>query len=286
MNNLPKTIMCGVRTIQPYFILSTSSMYEIKVIADSPISHFYSFVADRSDGQVFAVPDASVDILFLCDGERTKARLCGTTTTAKLVEIQQGKYYFGIRFRPGYIPDFINENSKDLIDQEFALQDIMPNVDDLLVQIASTQDFEYQIQLFFAHFEQKIRYKNSIFATQVRDLITKNHGDMRIADLERYTGYSSRYISKVFTENFGLSPKSYALILRFQYILQRMILDHELSLTNLASEQGYADQSHFLREFKRFAAQSPSRFVQAIKNNQGRDRLYIDDEILALRQLH
>lgn len=273
-----------VRTIQPYFILSTSNNYSVKVVNHSPISHFYSFVADRSNGAVFAVPDASVDILFLCDGESSKARFCGSTTTAKLVEIQQGKRYFGARFRPGYLPKLVDADSKSLIDAEFSLHDILPYANDLIMQIGNLSDINDLSNCFMRYFNEGVDYHYSTFGLQVRALITKNYGDIKIADLEQYTGYSSRYISKVFVDNFGLSPKSYALILRFQHILQRMIMDQQLSLTNLASEQGYADQSHFFREFKKFAAQAPSLFIQMIKSDGSNSLISIDNEIIALQE--
>lgn len=266
-----------VRTIQPYFVLSTGTTYYKKMIYNSPIAHFYSFVADCSDGLVFAVPDASIDILFLCDKTNPTVRLCGSTTSAKLVEIQAGKNYFGVRFRPGYIPRFIDMDSKTLIDAEFSLQQIDSNGEILLEKIVLVDDFARQVDYFLTHYQTKMSNKHSPISDQIRELISKYNGDIRISEMGQYIGYSSRYITKVFTEHLGLSPKEYALILRFQYILQRLTLGQQLNLTRLALEQGYADQSHFLREFKRFAAQTPSKFVQTIKTNNYQGRLSVDD---------
>lgn len=279
-----KNLNGEIRTIQPYFILSTSSNYDVRVVKDSPISHFYSFIADRSDGQVIAVPDASVDILFLCDGDQSKARFCGSTTTAKLVEIQQGKRYFGVRFRPGYLPKLMDIESKCLIDAEFSLYDVLSCAEDLITQMGVLSNIDDLSSCFMRYFTGDVAYHYSTLGLQIRELITKHQGDIKIADLELYTGYSSRYISKVFVENFGLSPKSYSLILRFQRILQRIILDHQLSLTLLASEQGYADQSHFFREFKRFAAQAPSLFIQNIKSNISSSNVFMGNEVEAFNK--
>lgn len=272
-----------VRTIQPYFTLSTSLNYDVKLMSSSPISHFYSFIADRSAGEVFAVPDASIDILFLCDGERSKARLCGTTTTARLVEIQQGKRYFGVRFQPGYTPHCVDVASKNLVDAEYSLEEFFKEADELIHALSHLQDINDLSDCFMSYFGDCTAHRYSPFGLQIRELITRSQGDIRIGDLEKYTGYSSRYISKVFVDNFGLPPKSYALILRFQKVLQRMITDSNMSLTNIASDQGYADQSHFLREFKRFAAQAPSEFIRAIKENSIVNQQHVDNEIVAFK---
>ncbi len=263
----------SVHAIQPYFVLSTGKKYYQQSLVDSPIAHFYSFVADKSDGFTFAVPDASIDILFLCDKDNPKVRVCGSTTTAKLVEIQAGKRYFGARFRPGFVPSFIDAECKTLIDAEFSLQEMDAEADSLLECIVNTEDFSAQMDYFLKHYQSRLSRGQSVLSQQISQLVLVNNGDIRIRDLENYTGYSSRYINKNFTDHFGISPKMYALICRFQYILQRLTSQQDISLTHLALSNGYADQSHFLREFKRFAVHAPSKFLQMIEHSAYQERI-------------
>lgn len=257
-----------LRTIQPYFTFSSGGSYHVQVVQNSSVSHFYTFQADLSDGLVIAIPDASIDILFLCDDENSAVRLCGTTTSAKFVEIQAGKRYFGVRFHPGSIPRFINVDFKSLIDAEFPLKEILTDGDDLLEKIVTSSSFDDRITHFYHHFLDDINVETSEIATEMHRLITKYGGALRINDVSDYVGYSTRYVNRVFTESFGLSPKTYSLILRFQHILQQMLRDEAVSLTDLASDQGYADQSHFFREFKKFTALAPSKFMQKAILNQ------------------
>lgn len=258
----------SLRTIQPYFTFSSGGTYHVQVVQDSPISHFYTFQAEQSDGMAIAVPDASIDILFLCDGENSAVRLCGSTTSAKLVEIKANKRYFGVRFHPGKIPSFIDMESRLLIDGEFPLQEILKNGDELLEKIAKADHFNDRMSHFYHHFLGDIDSRIPQISLQIHQLITENIGALRITDISDYMGYSTRYINRVFTDSFGLSPKSYSLILRFQHVLQQMLREEDISLTDLASDQGYADQSHFFREFKKFTALAPSRFMQKASANQ------------------
>lgn len=267
----------GSRTIQPYFVLSTESTYFKKVLADSPISHFYSFVADKSLGQAFAVPDASVDILFLCDEAAPQGRVCGSTVSAKLVELQTNKRYFGARFRPGFIPSFVPMGSRDLVGAEVALQDIDGQAEALMSQITTTGCFDTQVGLFMQQYGTRLARAQTPLCAQLNELILAHHGDIRVHELAAYTGYSARYITKSFTEHFGLSPKVYCLMIRFQYTLQKLTVAGPMSLTNLALEQGYADQSHFLREFKKFAAIAPTKFLRALGHNQYQDRINVSE---------
>lgn len=255
-----------VKNIQPYFMLSSHSTYHERR-ADTPIiSHFYAFNADNSEGHTFAVPDACIDILFLCDKDAPIARVCGSTLSAKLVEVQKNKCYFGVRFAPGYTPLFSKIHVKELIDNEFNLLDADPTSAVLIERIAQAKSFEEQISIFTEHYQPYL-FDNQLpeLCQQVNQLILKNNGDIRIADIESLTGFSTRYIYKTFTDQFGISPKFYCLTLRFQHALSNLINNNNVPLTNLAIDLGYADQSHFLREFKKFAATSPKKFLMAIR---------------------
>jgi len=71
---------------------------------------------------------------------------------------------------------------------------------------------------------------------------------------------SQRYIQKVFLTKIGVSQKQFIRILRFQDILQKLSQREIASLTTLAHENNFYDQSHFIREFKTFTGLRPSEF--------------------------
>ena len=72
-------------------------------------------------------------------------------------------------------------------------------------------------------------------------------------------GITSRYLQKVFVQNTGLTPKLYGKINRFQNSLQ-LVAKRNTSLTDIAYQCGYYDQSHFIREFKSFTGFKPSAY--------------------------
>ncbi|AWM80296.1 AraC family transcriptional regulator [Gammaproteobacteria bacterium ESL0073] len=255
-----------VKNIQPYFMLSSHSSYQEKRSNIPVISHFYTFQADNSEGHTFAVPDACVDIIFLCDKDNPNARICGCTLSAKLVEVQKNKHYFGIRFAPGYTPKFSQAQTKELIDSEFNLTEVDPSAAIVIDKIAQAHSFDEQINIFITHYQEHLLTSElSGLCKQINQLILSNNGDIRIADIESLTGFSTRYIYKTFTDQFGISPKFYCLTLRFQNALLKLLYNDSVTLTELAIDLGYADQSHFLREFKKFAAVSPKKFLMAIR---------------------
>ena len=75
-------------------------------------------------------------------------------------------------------------------------------------------------------------------------------------------GITSRYLQKLFLQYTGLTPKLYTKINRFQNSL-RLVTKRELSLTSIAYDCGYFDQSHFIKEFKSFTGFTPSGYSSA-----------------------
>ena len=72
-------------------------------------------------------------------------------------------------------------------------------------------------------------------------------------------GITARYMQQLFVQYTGLTPKLYNQINRFQKSLRLVTAGNE-SLTAIAYECGYADQSHFIREFKTFTGHTPSGY--------------------------
>jgi AraC-like DNA-binding protein len=83
-----------------------------------------------------------------------------------------------------------------------------------------------------------------------------------ISNVASRYGISSRYLQKLFLQYTGLTPKLYNKIHRFQRSL-RLVSQNDLSLTSIAYDCGYFDQSHFIREFKSFTGYTPSGYAAA-----------------------
>lgn len=81
-----------------------------------------------------------------------------------------------------------------------------------------------------------------------------------IRDVALRYGISSRYLQKIFLQYTGLTPKLYCKINRFQHSLQ-LVAKKNMSLTSVAYECGYSDQSHFIRDFKTFTGFKPSAYA-------------------------
>lgn len=87
-----------------------------------------------------------------------------------------------------------------------------------------------------------------------------------VTELASITCLSKKQFERLFNELVGANPKEYARVVRFQKSLK--LLQHCSEDTNqaqLAYQCGYADQSHFIREFKQFSGYTPLSLLNVCK---------------------
>lgn len=58
----------------------------------------------------------------------------------------------------------------------------------------------------------------------------------------------------------GASPKKFASIFRLRHVLH--LRAKGADFTSIAHDAGYCDQSHFIKDFKRFTGLAPESFFQ------------------------
>ncbi|MEV6556552.1 helix-turn-helix domain-containing protein [Nocardia sp. NPDC051756] len=75
------------------------------------------------------------------------------------------------------------------------------------------------------------------------------------------SGWSERHFRRRFAEQVGLPPKDYGSLLRFSAALTALTRDPRRDMCRLAGDFGYYDQSHLIRDFRRFAGAPPGRLL-------------------------
>lgn len=73
-------------------------------------------------------------------------------------------------------------------------------------------------------------------------------------------GTTPRHLQRLFAAGVGISPKLLARITRFQRVFAARRSD-PASLSRIAAECGYFDQSHLIRDFRDFAGGAPATFL-------------------------
>jgi AraC-like DNA-binding protein len=90
--------------------------------------------------------------------------------------------------------------------------------------------------------------------------LVATRGAITVADLAGELGCSRKHLAVRFREHVGLRPKLVARMLRFRHACD-LLDSRTTSLAGVAGACGYYDQAHLDRDFREFAATSPTGYL-------------------------
>lgn len=108
--------------------------------------------------------------------------------------------------------------------------------------------------------QNKLEYN---YLNLAADMI-RQQTEIRIAELSDKVYISQRQLEREFKKKLGVSPKHYLRIMRLNEV-QRLLMYQAYDLTSIAYHCGYADQAHFIRDFKDIMGESPRVFIKGDK---------------------
>lgn len=148
----------------------------------------------------------------------------------------------------------------ELTNSIYSLSDILGKTVTLLEeQIANAITKEEKADIFQQFLlEQFLHTKEDSIFEYCVEKIKSSEGKITVGELEKKTGYSSRWLNMKFIDKLGLSPKNFASVIRFKnyYEIFCSNADDAYKLKNFYHY--YYDQSHFIKDFKRFTGLTPN----------------------------
>lgn len=80
--------------------------------------------------------------------------------------------------------------------------------------------------------------------------------------IKSHMGYSHKHSIRLIKQYSGLSPKEIKNIYRFDKVLKEISAIQAQSWAGFAYENNYADQSHFIRDFKKYSGYTPNEYLK------------------------
>ena len=208
-----------------------------------------------------APPDGNFDLVFVLAETRCKVLYVGPFTKPKHIPMFNDCDYFCVWFRPGIMPRVADVEAGDLVDGWADLPKVLGiGIDELGERLSHGRDLNSKIRLMEDFFHQtgltsvapKGIYRGAA------ELVESSRGMIRVDGLADTLGTTTRTLERMFREHAGMSPKKFIRLVRFQNILSRLRSGAaSTNLAEFANEWGYADQSHFIRDFKSLMQTSP-----------------------------
>lgn len=136
----------------------------------------------------------------------------------------------------------------------------------LLTAISDNQSIAHQTRLIESFFKLFIDRSKVCNKPGFLDIPFHDKQLLTVSALQSISGMSERSLERYFQDNIGITPRDYLGIERFNKFA--FTLSHkrsglkEISLLQLALDAGYYDQSHFIRQCKRYSGLTPNKFFK------------------------
>jgi AraC-like DNA-binding protein len=97
---------------------------------------------------------------------------------------------------------------------------------------------------------------------QIFKALNENCNSAQISGFCSQNKISIRSLERLFNKYVGVSASTYLTLNRFHVSANQLIYNNIQKFSDLAFDNGYFDQMHFIRDFKRFTGNTPKNFVQ------------------------
>jgi len=167
-------------------------------------------------------------------------------------------HYVGVRFLPSAFPLLFGQDAFEISAQEIPLREVVPALATFIAQQLETPLSLATIaqrldNYFLRHLSQHpLQMMDKRFFSALLQIL-QSKGSIHISELD--TGISTRQLRRLFDYYIGDSPKTFSNIVRFQHILSVKAYHNHSFLDT------YYDQAHFIKSFKTFYGDTPSKVL-------------------------
>lgn len=203
------------------------------------------------------IPDGCVSIILVLRKDGIQGYLCGVIDELHKISLCEGETAFIGRYFPGGFRPLTKAPISTYTNCSCPLSQVLPNYELLFSAFARATTFSERVLAFSK--PMRALYLDNKEVHYVMnyciDKIYRQNGNIKISDLSKETGFSERYIGKLFDRWVGISPKLYAEIMRFQFSLENL---KEIGrkqgeiLLDTALDSGFFDHTHMNRYYQRF----------------------------------
>ncbi|TGL64871.1 AraC family transcriptional regulator [Leptospira sarikeiensis] len=199
------------------------------------------------------VPDGCVDLVFSTTSNGP-ILISLSPTSLENFPINPKDNWFGIRFLPLGIRRFFRFDLGEFKSQTVPFSSIFPSeAVELEDKLRISNSFLHRIRTCDVFFSTLLRKKELQTDDRVLFSVGQMYSDFQKPTENLNLQVTSRHLRRLFSENIGLSPKEFSKILRFQTALRHWKENDKFELG-----EGFYDQSHFIKDWKKFTGLTPS----------------------------
>jgi AraC-like DNA-binding protein len=229
---------------------------------------------DTDTDHIRVLPDACVELFVnytetpvAMIGNELHKRSIITSRMSRPMDVQmrKGTGCLAVCFYPGMAYNFFNVPMHVLTDATVSLSDLWQDAAaEIEDRLASAGDDHSRIDILQRYLLKKMTDEKPdtqmvLCMKQMQEL----DDSMSVSRMTNDIGISQRHLSRKFQQYLGLSPKAYLRVSRFIRSIQSFKKYPSRSLTEIAYDSGYYDQSHFIRDYRTYTGYAPGELIHA-----------------------
>jgi len=243
---------------QPHFKNLVQSIWQV--------NQFTAFTEE------YIIPKAVVEIIFnFSSGKPIKAQLgkascnlpqCfinGFNSSPVSLQLPGQQVFFGVVLQPLAVKKILKHPAGGFADSTVDLNLLDPAFHSLWQQLAAQDSFDKRVTIFLHWLKtycgevdpQEQLLNHFLYAVD-------QHG-LSVKELANTVYYSPRHISRKITEATGMNTEAFLLYKKYLHAVH-LIHNSNLSLTAIAYQSHFSDQSHFIRSFKTYTKLTPKEY--------------------------
>jgi AraC-like DNA-binding protein len=207
----------------------------------------------RHEQQILVHP--VVNVVFEAHG----AVASGVDTGRFATVLEGSRRALGIMFRPAAFAPFLDGPLTQLTDRDVPLSEIpaLADLEPLLVPLVA--DLAVPAAQLAVAADAAINERAP--ADRQSCETTTAWAELAASDLAQTVGVSMRTLQRAFTEHIGIGPKWFLRRYRIYEAAERVAHQERLDWSALATDLGYADQSHLTRDFTAAFGLPPAQYA-------------------------
>ena len=167
--------------------------------------------------------------------------------------------HFGVSFNSFAIIDIFKIESEFLVNQMVDLNYLGYN--NLILKLTDAHSHLSRIEIMCKFILDQISTKNYVHQNIVQIVLENELVDeISLNALQKKYKISERTMERMFKSAIGISPKKFKDLLRFEKSIDLLKKPDYANSSELIYLLNYTDQSHFIKEFKKFTDITPSQF--------------------------
>jgi AraC-like DNA-binding protein len=200
-----------------------------------------------------------------CGADYQNGWLSGLQRRYMLIETSNGSHFVAARLKPWGAWRLLREPMREVSCRVPLVDDIWgADAERLSTRLAEAPNLYTRFDILEDHLRRRIDFSRNVDAgvVEASRQMFNTQGRVRISALCRRIGTSRVTLSRKFRDQVGLTPKTYARVVRIESLMTHLAQTSGDSWAMVAEDFGYHDQAHLSHDFQEFCGATLTEYLK------------------------